>query len=137
MVMAERPLLRLPTPEAFTLRRRGGGGGDVVRPSRDRQRARIDPRFERLSRVADNPQQILALCNDPASIAPERAIVFEVEGSLGDFYEQARAIGLEYLGDWEDEFDPSEDFYDGKKPERPVAGRRSESAISDHRPYGL
>jgi hypothetical protein len=121
-MMPERPLLRLPTPEPFTLRKRRGGG-DLVCPSRDRQRARLDPQFERLSRAVENPREILALRDDPASIAPERAIVFEVAGSLPDFYEQARAIGLEYLGDWEDEFDSSDDFYNAKHPDQPVVGR--------------
>ncbi|MBP2464784.1 hypothetical protein JOH52_000805 [Sinorhizobium meliloti] len=73
--------------------------------------------------MAADPQQILALRNDPASIAPERAIVFEVEGSLKDFYEQARAIGLEYLGDYEDDFAPSGDFYDQDDPGKSLAGR--------------
>ena len=121
--MPERPLLRLPAPEPFTPRARGGGGGDVVRPSRERQEARFGPRFERLSRVVDNPAGILALRNDPASIAPERAIVFEVEGSLADFYSQARAIGLEYLGDWEDEYEPTSDFYHREQPVEAVSGR--------------
>jgi hypothetical protein len=71
----------------------------------------------------NSPQQILALRNDPASIAPERAIVFEVQGAVADFYEQARAIGLEYLGDWEDEFDPTDDFFHTKDPQKPVVGR--------------
>ena len=81
------------------------------------------PKFDRLSRAAQTPEQLLALRNDPASIAPERAIVFEVEGSLKDFYAQARAIGLEYLGDFEDEFEPTEDFFDSKKPDKKLVGR--------------
>ena len=65
----------------------------------------------------------MELRNDPASIAPERAIVFEVAGTLKDFYVQARDLGLEYLGDFEDYIDPTNDFYDRKKPERPIVGR--------------
>lgn len=121
--MPERPLLKLPQPEPYTVRAQGGGGGSITRPSRDRQRARLDPRFDRLSRVVDDPAGILNLRSDPASIAPERAIVFEVEGSLEDFYEQARVIGLEYLGDFEDEFDSSDDFYDRDHPDRDLVGR--------------
>ena len=121
--MPDRPLLNLPealpaAPHAAT-----GGGGKISRPSRDRQRERLDPKFDRLSRAAQTPEQLLALRNDPASIAPERAIVFEVEGSLKDFYAQARAIGLEYLGDFEDEFEPTEDFFDSKKPDKKLVGR--------------
>lgn len=65
----------------------------------------------------------MALRDDPASIAPERAIVFEVEGSLKDFYEQARSIGLEYLGDFEEEFDQSDDFFIEEKPDQKLTGR--------------
>jgi hypothetical protein len=65
----------------------------------------------------------MELRNDPASIAPERAVVFEVEGSVEDFYEQARSIGLEYLGDYEEEFDPSEDFFIEDKPDEKLSGR--------------
>jgi Subtilase family len=102
---------------------RHGGGAAISRPSRDRQRERIDPRFERLSAAAETPAQLMALRDDPASIAPERAIVFEVEGSLKDFYEQARGIGLEYLGDLEEEFDQSEDFFIEDKPGQKLSGR--------------
>jgi hypothetical protein len=73
--------------------------------------------------VADTPAQLMALRDDPASIAPERAIVFEVEGSLKDFYEQARSIGLEYLGDFEEEFDQSDDFFIEDKPDQTLSGR--------------
>ena len=121
--MPDRPLLNLPQSEPYALRGRGGGGAPISRPTRDRQRARIDPRFERLSRVAADPEQILSLREDPASIAPERAIVFEVEGALEDFYAQARAIGFEYLGDYEDEFAPSDDFYNERHPEKILSGR--------------
>ena len=73
--------------------------------------------------IADHPQQLLSLRDDPASIAPERAIVFEVAGSLKDFYAQARDLGLEYLGDFEDEFAPTEDFYDRDHAGEPIGGR--------------
>jgi hypothetical protein len=119
----ERPLLNLPAPTAVDLPQKHGGGAAISRPSRDRQRERIDPRFERLSAVAETPAQLMALRDDPASIAPERAIVFEVEGSLKDFYEQARSIGLEYLGDFEEEFDPSDDFFVEEKPDQKLSGR--------------
>jgi hypothetical protein len=121
--MPDRPLLNLPPPEPFTLLGRGGGGAPISRPTPDRQRALIDPRFERLSRVAANPEQLLSLREDPASIAPERAIVFEVIGPLEDFYAQARSIGLEYLADHEDEFVPSDAFYNEKHPEKALTGR--------------
>lgn len=41
----------------------------------------------------------MQLRQDPEAIAPERAIVFEVTGSLTNFYKEASRIGLEYLAD--------------------------------------
>jgi hypothetical protein len=73
--------------------------------------------------LAEDTQQLLSLRDDPASIAPERAIVFELAGSLKDFYAQASDLGLEYLGDYEEDITPSDDFYDQKKPEKEIAGR--------------
>jgi hypothetical protein len=119
----DRPLLNLPAPTPIVPPQRYGGGAAISRPSRDRQRERIDPKFARLSAAAETPVELLALQDDPALIAPERAIVFEVEGSLKDFYAQARDIGLEYLGDYEDEFDPSDDFFVKEKREQRITGR--------------
>ena len=46
-------------------------------------------------------------------IAPERAIVFEVAGSLSDFYSQAGRInGLEFLLEDEVDIAPDDDFYE-------------------------
>jgi hypothetical protein len=119
----ERPLLRLPDPEPFTTRPGPRGGADIAKPTRNRQQERIQPRFERLMNIAERPEQLLTLRDDPASIAPERAIVFETAGSLKDFYQQAKDLGLEYLGDFEDDFAPSDDFYDRKDARKQVSGR--------------
>lgn len=121
--MPERPLLKLPEPTPFDPRPGPRGGGNLAKPQRDRQGARIGPRFERLMRVAGNPQDLIALQDDPASIAPERAIVFELAGQLKDFYTQAQELGLEYLGDYEEDIEPDEDFHDRDTPEKTIAGR--------------
>jgi len=121
--MSERPLLKLPDPTYIAPRPGPRGGADLAKPQRDRQSSRIGPRLERLMQIAGRPQDLLDLRNDPASIAPERAIVFEVAGQLTDFYAQAQGLGLEYLGDYEDDFEPSEDFYDRKHPDKTIVGR--------------
>lgn len=54
----------------------------------------------------------MVLRNDPDGIAPERALVFEVAGSLGDFYSQVgRVRGLEFLLEDDVELAPDDDFY--------------------------
>lgn len=73
------------------------------------------------------------MLDDPSSIAPERALVLEVAGSVVDYRAlAARVEGLEFLGDEEIEFEPDEDFFEpdtrkGREGEprtdRPIGGR--------------
>lgn len=121
--MPERPLLKLPDPVPFEPKPGQRGGTDIARPQRDRQRERLGPRFARLMEAAGTAEGLLSLQSDPSSIAPERAIVFEVAGQLADFYAQARQLGLEYLGDYEENIEPSNDFFDKKKPEKEIGAR--------------
>ena len=87
----------------------------------------------RLANVLEEDRDGLSLLDDPSSIAPERALVLEVAGSVVDFQAlAARVQGLEFLGDEEIEFDPDEDFFEpdtrmGRegepRTERPLGGR--------------
>jgi hypothetical protein len=110
--MAEFPLLPIPTPRRDTRPRgAGGGGNNLDLPSIGRQGRRIGPIFQRLRDSFAEATPGISLRNDPASIAPERALVFEIAGSIGDFYAAVQQIpGLEYLGDEELEFEADEDF---------------------------
>ncbi|WP_300974267.1 S8 family peptidase [Sphingomonas sp. LHG3406-1] len=68
---------------------------------------------------------------DPDGIAPERALVFEVAGSLGDFYSQVgRIAGLEFLLEDDADIPPSDDFHtlatkqgEQVRTDKPVGGR--------------
>ena len=101
--------------------------------SPQRQGQRLGPRFERLRTVLASDESGLSLRADPSSIAPERALVFEVAGSISDFYRLVTKIrGLEFLADEETEFEPDEDFFEidtrrGRKgqprEDKPVGGR--------------
>ena len=68
--------------------------------------------------------------DDPTTIAPERAIVFEIAGSVQKFYKAASRIpGLEYLAEDDFQFAADADFaerdQDGQlRLDRPVRGRR-------------
>ncbi len=73
----------------------------------------------------------MVLRGDPDGIAPERALVFEVVGSVSDFYAQTRRTpGLEFLLDQDVEFAPDDDFHNTRvvheevhRLERAVGGR--------------
>ncbi|WP_083941164.1 S8 family peptidase [Pseudoduganella violaceinigra] len=121
--MPDRPILKLPEPVDFQPHPGPPGRKTIETPTRDRQRDRLAPRFARLMQIAGNPHDLLALRADPASIAPERAIVFEVAGQLKDFYQQAQNLGIEYLGDYEVEIESGADFSNIKKPGQSFSGR--------------
>ena len=131
--MPEFPLLPLPVFE------RGAPPGarrfvpSVPKLQPGRQGQRLGPIFERLANVLEEDRDGLALLDDPASIAPERALVLEVAGSMLDFQALvARVNGLEFLGDEEIEFEPDEDFFETdaragregeRRTDRPLVGR--------------
>ena len=130
--MAEYPLLPIPAPEPDR-RPRGGGGGSTPRlPSRQRQGERLGPVFQRL-REYSRSDRLDELRQDPTAIAPERALVFEVAGTVDKFQHAIRRVqGLEWLGDEELEFDADADFAvidtrrgrdDLDREDRPVGGR--------------
>lgn len=109
--MPERPLLVLPPP---TMGRRPLGNPpreSLQIPSISRQTERLGPRFDRLSRALESPAELVALQSDPNSIAPDRAIVFEIASALTDFYAAvARMPGLELLAEEERMMTPDDDF---------------------------
>jgi hypothetical protein len=109
--MAERPLLALPRPNKLTPPPGRAPRESVPGISAGRQTQRLGPKFDRLRQVLPDPARLAELREDPTAIVPERALVFEVTGTLTDFYRAVRAIkGLEFLGEEEDEIAVDEDF---------------------------
>ena len=131
--MTEYPLLPVPKPTRDKRPKGGGGGGQVQTPSRARQRDRLGPTFQRLRDVFDRNGDPQTLRADPLGIAPERALVFEVAGSIGDFSAAvARIGGLDFLADEEMIFEADEDFgvmetrkggEPGIRDDKPISGR--------------
>lgn len=131
--MAEFPLLPIPTPVPDQRPAGPRGANDLRLPTRARQGERLQPVFQRLRDVFDGDRDPVTLREDPAGIAPERAIVLEVAGAIADFQGAAQRIpGLEYLGDEEAEFETDTDFAvrdtrrgrDGQvRDDKPVVGR--------------
>lgn len=67
-------------------------------PGAPRQRRRFEDQYQRLSRALTAPNGLMSLRDDPASIAPDRAIVFEVAGSVTAFYRAVqRKIGRAHV----------------------------------------
>ena len=120
--MADRPLLALPRPTKIL----PGPGRRMMESvpgiSAGRQAQRLGPKFDRLRQVLPDPARLAELRDDPSAIVPERALVFEVTGTLTDFYRALRGIpGLELLGEEEAAVDADNDFAVVEKGERKTA----------------
>ncbi len=110
-----KPLLRLNEPTAVPKRRSGGGGSESRQFSPGAQASAYGPVFTHLRDVLNTQNPTLQLRADPASLAPERLLVFEVTGSVTNFAKAVSRIdGLEFAGEEElegDELDENPEFY--------------------------
>ena len=95
-----RPPLRL-VPANAGDRRKGKRGSGPRRPDpfpREQQISRFGPKFAPLARLLDRDPTGLTLKRDPAALAPERLLVFEVRGAISDFASAVRKIpGLDLI----------------------------------------
>ena len=113
--MADRPILRFPDP--VTTARRTGAPRAQPRsrgPGTGRQGQRFQATFDALAAALASDDPELVLREDPAGIAPERALVFITAGSVQNFARAARRIGLEVFA--ETELEELEDFPEGFRP---------------------
>lgn len=111
----EKPLLRLNEPRDTGRRRSGGGGSQSRTFDRAAQGRAHGPVFQRLQTILNRPDAALQLRADANSLAPERLLVFEVTGSVQNFFNAVSRIpGLEFAGEEElapDELDDNPEFY--------------------------
>lgn len=98
--MTDCPLLRLPNPRNGDRRRRARVAMPAPEPrSRSGQSERFGTTFERLEDAFTEDQPTLVLRQDPAGIAPERALVFETQATIANFARVAGDAGLEILSE--------------------------------------
>lgn len=123
--MAQRPLLILPTAVPIPV----PGGPRFVPPvisvpGGRRQRRRFEDQYQRLARALNAPGGLMSLRDDAANIAPDRAIVFEVAGSIAAFYRAVRRIpGLDFFAEEDRAFAPDGDFVVRDEPADDVPGK--------------
>jgi hypothetical protein len=110
--MAERPLLALPQPQLVGPPKGTGGGGKPHLPTKGSQVARFGPDFRRLREVlARGGPEILRLRDDPTSLAPDRVVVFEIAGIVGDFTRALSKVpGFDFIAEYDTEEPPDERF---------------------------
>ena len=113
--MAERPILRFPNPR-HSARIKGSSANPprASGPARNVQRRRFQPTFDALARAFETDDPTLTLREDPAGIAPERALIFVSAGRITDFLRAAEAVGLEIFA--EEDLEAVDEFPEGFSP---------------------
>lgn len=124
--MTERPLIAIKREEDVDRQGKRKPFPPPARPAQDKQVGKFSPKFERLGEILSRPNASLELRDDPTGIAPDRALVFEVVSSMTDFAQLAKSAGLEFLGSFDEEYEPDEDFYYTDKK----TGERMDKALS-------
>ena len=76
--MPERPLVLFAQPSISEKEKKHGGGGKFYRPTYDRQKARISPKFAVLQRALE--QGNMRMTTTTNAVEPEYTLVFETIG---------------------------------------------------------
>ena len=113
--VVDRKILRFPAPtQSARLTRSPGIPPPPSGPSRAAQGQRFQATFDRLVAAFANVDPAFVLRQDPAGIAPERALVFVTAGRIQNFARVAQKVGLEVFA--ETDIESFEDFPDGFEP---------------------
>lgn len=87
-----------------------GRGALPHKPGRARQVGNLGPKFEFLRQAFDAER--LAFQSNPQGMAPEFVLVIETRGRIEDFHRAAQAIGMNWLGELDQEdLEPDDDFW--------------------------
>ena len=121
--MTQYPLLFFPDREEVTRSKLNGGGGNIHKPSTQRQGERLSPRFNELCTALEAKR--FQLQQSSSGIDPEEVLVLETVGSIEEFAKSVVNIeGFEWLGEIEiDDIEPDDDFYDEKSEAKYLKGR--------------
>jgi len=113
--MTDRPVIRLLNPR--NVPRKAGPKRSLPRPkgpNRKGQGKRFQATFDRMASALEGGDPVVELRQDPAGIAPERALVFVTAGEVQDFAKVAREAGLEVFAALD--LEELEDFPEGFVP---------------------
>lgn len=99
--MTEKPLLRLPEPKLKGYSAKKGNFQESIRfPRHQAQTQFFNPKFQRIEKILLDPKDLSGWTQDPNSIAPERALVFEIASNSVNFEGASSKIdGLEFIGE--------------------------------------
>ena len=112
--MAQLPLLIFPKANVVPPPKGRYGSTTPHLPSKDQQISRLIPQFEQLQNQFSADKAILA--NTVSGIDPEMVLVIETAGRIDELQTAiVNTVGLEWLAEWDKEFDPDADFYNINK----------------------
>jgi hypothetical protein len=75
----------------------------------------------------------MELRDDPSGLAPDRVIVFEIAGTITDFFKAvARVDGLEFMAEYEEDFAPDESFAVKDTRKGKVGEDRADKPVPGH-----
>ncbi|MEE9326866.1 MAG: hypothetical protein V3U71_06170 [Cocleimonas sp.] len=94
-------------------------------PSRERQAERLNEKFDNLANLFDDKKgELLKLIS---GAEPEFVLVIETAGEVNEFQQAVQSAGLEWLAEWNETIESSDDFYDlnqaGNRLDRAFKGR--------------
>lgn len=126
--MPDRPLILFPSPERADREHKSRGYTKPVIPPFSKQFSRLQPTFSVLKTAFE--QKAVKIQESPVGINPEFALVFEIIGTVDNFYTAVNHTdGLEWVFDSESApFEPDDDFYQvnrksGERVDDPLNGK--------------
>lgn len=121
--MVERPIILFPKPQLANRDKGTSGFSKVTKPSFGTQYNRLQPTFKVLREAFEKKR--VQIQNTLVGVNPEYALVFEIVGSVDDFYRAVnKSEGMEWLFDKESfAIEPDEDFYDEKDRSKSLSGK--------------
>jgi hypothetical protein len=116
----KKPLLIFPKPSIADREPRTSGRSDLHLPEYERQKQRIGRRWQSLKDSFE--KEAVSLSLNPEGFFTEYIVVFELAGSIDEFYNAiAKIPGMFFLKELIEKFEPDEDFY--KKDHEAFLGR--------------
>lgn len=126
MAYTDKPILLLPAYTDSEKERKPSMIGRVSRPSMSRQRKRLTPRFEALTRLFEERNaERFSFRVSPDGLEPELALVFETIGSSSNFMAAVKRIPeLEWMVEYQiDGIEPDDDFHDEGAKDKKLTGK--------------
>lgn len=109
----KKPLLIFPSPGVAAREPRPPGRSTIHLPDHKRQIERIGRRWQTLNETFE--REAVSLSLNPEGFFTEYIVVFEVAGSIDEFYKAIKEVpGMFFLKEQLEEFEPDEDFYKGE-----------------------